>query len=196
MEGMGEGLWINFKRHVRFLKEVGFVDDSDRLTPEGEWASRLRLDYPLLIAEAIRKQAFNSITPEVLAGCIAPFVWDRVQELVLKIDDPLELQDMEEAFHSILKRIESIRELKLRRGFENPPIFYWPAVAIYMWAKGVPWEKLFFYVPVDEGDMASMVVRTADHLRQVVNLGETHPELTSTARAAIDLIIREPVFLS
>jgi ATP-dependent RNA helicase HelY len=38
-------------------------------------------------------------------------------------------------------------------------------------------------------------VRTADHLRQVLNLKETHPVLARTAREAIDLILREPVFL-
>jgi superfamily II RNA helicase len=195
MEEMGGGLWLSFKRHVRFLKETGFVDERDRLTPDGFWASKLRLDHPLLIAQAIRKAGFSGVSPEVMASCIAPFVWDRVQELELKIQSPINLKDCEEAFERILDSIEDIRRLKVKRGFENPPILFWPAAALFLWARGVPWEQLLSFISVDEGDMASLIVRTADHLRQVTNLGETHPELASVAKTAIDLILREPVFL-
>jgi superfamily II RNA helicase len=48
---------------------------------------------------------------------------------------------------------------------------------------------------VDEGDMASLIMRTADHLRQVANLKETHPRLAETAEEAIRRILREPVYL-
>lgn len=74
-------------------------------------------------------------------------------------------------------------------------ILFWPAAALYLWAKGVPWAELLSFIIVDEGDMASLIMRTADHLRQVTNLAETHPELATVARTAIDLIMREPVFL-
>ncbi len=43
--------------------------------------------------------------------------------------------------------------------------------------------------------MASLIVRTADHLRQMLNLEETHPVLAGTAGKAMGLILREPVFL-
>ena len=195
MDATGGGLWLSFKRHVRFLKETGFVDEMDRLTSDGHWASKLRLDHPLLIAEAIKKGGFNVISPELMAGCIAPFVWDRVQELEFKLQTPVSLKDCEKAFEGVLNRIEDIRKLKVRRGFENPPILFWPAAALFLWAKGVPWGKLLSFIPVDDGDMASLIMRTADHLRQVKNLEESHPELASVATAAIELILREPVYL-
>lgn len=195
MEGERGGVWVSFKRHLRFLKQTGFVDEMDRLTADGYWASKLRLDHPLLIAEAIRKGAFNQVSPEVTAGCIAPFVWDRVQELELKLDSPIGLEDCEEGFEKVMNSIEHIRRLKVKRGFENPPIFFWPAAALYLWAKGVPWEQLLSIIPIDEGDMASLIARTVDHLRQVANLEESHPRLVSVAYTAIDQILREPVFI-
>ncbi|MFC1533066.1 DEAD/DEAH box helicase [Thermodesulfobacteriota bacterium] len=195
VEVISEGLWISFKRHLRFLKETDFVDKTDRLTPDGGWASKLRLDHPLLIAEAIRNDGFSSLSPEVMAGCIALFVWDRDQEVELRIGDKEDLGVMKEAFTRIIESTEDIRNLKVKRGFENPLILFWPAAALFLWAKGIPWEKLLFYIPVNEGDMASMIVRTADHLRQVINLNETHPELAHVAAGAIDLILREPVFI-
>jgi len=195
MEEGGGGLWISFKRHLRFLKDTGFVDDKNELTHDGIWASKLRLDYPLLIAEAIRKGGFDGVSPEIMAGCLAPFVWDRVQELDREIYSPLSLEELEKAFERILKSIENIRALKERRGFENPEILFWPAAALFLWAKGLPWDQLVSTIPIDEGDMASLVVRTADHLRQVANLSDTHPELASTAEKAIALIMREPVLI-
>ncbi|MFH1481747.1 MAG: DEAD/DEAH box helicase [Pseudomonadota bacterium] len=195
MEKMGGGLWISFKRHLRFLKETGFVDEAGKLTPDGYWASKLRLDHPLLISEAIRRGGFDGTSPEILAGCIAPFVWDRGQDLELKVESPLPLDDMEEAFGRLLHHVDDIRRLKMKRGFENPPILFWPSVALFLWAKAIPWDQLIYFIPVDEGDMASLMVRTADHLRQVTNLEETHPELASVARTAIGLILREPVHI-
>jgi hypothetical protein len=43
--------------------------------------------------------------------------------------------------------------------------------------------------------MAMLITRTADHLRQVAGLSDTHPELAETAREAIELIFREPVWM-
>ena len=195
MEKAGAGLWLSFKRHLRFLKRTGFVDEEDRLTPDGVWASKLRLDHPLLIAEAIRKGGFAQVTPEIMAGCLAPFVWDRIQDLDLRVQSPVKLQGMEQAFHRILGCIEGIRGSMVGRGFEDPQILFWPSAALFLWGKGVTWRELLLSVPVDEGDMASLIVRTADHLRQVANLAETHPDLASTALKAIALILREPVLI-
>lgn len=195
IERLKGGLWLSFKRHLRFLRNTGFVDSHDHLTQDGLWASKLRLDHPLLIAEVIRKGAFEGRGPEVLAGCIGPFVWDRVQEQEVKVSSPLNLEDLEGAFNTMLGHMEEMRSRKERWAFENPQIYFWPAVAVFLWAKGVAWEDLISSIQVDEGDMASLIIRTADHLRQVANLEASHPGLASTAREAIGRVLREPVFL-
>ncbi len=195
MERTSRGLWLSFKRHVRFLKEIGFVDQKDRLTSDGVWASKLRLDQPLLIAEAIRNDGFRELAPEVMAGCIAPFVWDKDQDIKTRTEDRQDLKIMEEAFHRVLVSMEHIRRLKAIRGFDTPPLLYWPAAALFLWSKGTPWKDLLYHIPIGEGDMASIITRTADHLRQVASLKATHPELALVALKAIDLILREPVFI-
>ena len=195
MEGMGGGLWLSFKRHVRFLQETGFVDQANRLTPDGHWASKLRLDQPLLIAEAIRRGGLNNVSPEIMAGGLAPFVWDRTLELEPMVDGVFDLTEVKEKFNNIIDDIENINELKSKRGFESSPILFWPAAALFMWARNVPWEQLLIYVPVNEGDMASLIMRTADHLRQIANLKETHHQLSAVAASAIELILREPVYI-
>ncbi len=171
------------------------MDEKDRLTQDGLWASKLRLDHPLLIAEAIRKGAFSEASPESMAGCLAPFVWDRAVEMDFKIESPVDLKGVEATLGKILDQIEGLRHLQESRGFNSPQIFFWPAVALFLWASGVPWTSLLHVIPVDEGDLTSLIARTADHLRQVTNLGETHPDLSSVAAKAIDLILREPVYI-
>ena len=195
MAGMGEGLWLSFKKHVRFLKETGFVDERDRLTQDGIWASKLRLDHPLLIAEAIRKGAFAEVSPEIVAGCMAPFVWDRVVEMDFRIESPLDLKGVEAGFRKILDLIEDLRHLQVSRGFKSPQILFWPCVVLFLWASGIPWRSVLNVIPVDEGDLTSLIARTADHLRQVANLSETHPDLSAMAAKAMDLILREPVYI-
>jgi ATP-dependent RNA helicase HelY len=189
-------LWSSFNRHLRFLKETGFVDGGDRLTADGDWAAKLRLDQPLLIAEAIRRGALDNISSTLLAGGLAPFVWDRVQEVDLRTQERVSLTNIETLFKRILRQIAEIRRLKGKKGFDIPPIPFWPAGALFMWAKGISWEQLLAWVRVDEGDMASLIMRTADHLRQVTNLRETHPRLAGVAEEAIERILREPVYIS
>ncbi len=196
MEASESGLWLSFKQHLRFLKETGFVDTEDHLTTDGRWASNLRVDQPLLIAESIRQGAFDGIPPEVFAGGLAPFVWDRSQEVDLRGTGGMDLSPVEELFHGMLDHIREFMVLKDSRGFKTPTISFWPAAILYMWAKGAPWETLMETVSsVGEGDLASLIMRTADHLRQVAALKETHRALAGTASESIALILREPVYL-
>jgi len=195
LESLGEGLWLSFKRHLRFLKETQFADGTDKLTDDGTWASKLRLDHPLLIAEAIKKGAFSDLSPEVTAGCIALFIWDRDQQVEMRIEGYEDLSKMEEAFDRVIEGIEGIRSSMEKRGFKNPPIPFWPAAVMFMWARGVSWERILSYISIGEGDLASLIVRTADHLRQVAAISDTHPQLANAARRAIGLILRVPVYI-
>lgn len=190
--GSSLSLWLSFKKHLRFLKYTGFADEDDRLTSDGLWASRLRLDQPLLIAEAIRKKAFNGLSPTLLASALAPFVWDRSVDVSVKGE--LEPTAAYSVWSRLMESITEIRRLKSAWGFETPPLQFWPSVALYLWAGQRSWEEVLKTVSADEGDLASLIMRTADHLRQITNLKETHPALAQTASEAIRMIMREPVY--
>jgi ATP-dependent RNA helicase HelY len=191
----GDDLWQSFRHHMQFLQKTGFVEGNGKLTADGHWASKLRLDQPLLIAEAIRRGGLSGTDPRLLAGGLAPFVWDRTQEVALHADEQYDWNEMEAFFDGVLSSIATLRKSKTQAGFESPVISFWPAVALYMWTKGVSWEELLSIVSIDEGDMASLIMRTADHLRQMANLVDTHPVLAECARNAIEQVLREPVYL-
>ncbi len=190
-----EELWFEFDRHLIFLKETGFVDQNNRLTPEGFWASKLRLDYPLLIAELIRKGTLLELGPELLAGSLGLFVWDRGQGGIIKLKKGFAIREYEELYERILEDLLDLLDRLELKGFRIPQLQFWAGVAIYLWAKGVDWKVLLEMVRVDEGDMASLIVRTIDHLRQLTNLKDSHPSLAGAGERAIELLMREPVYM-
>lgn len=196
VEAMDGGLWLSFKRYMRFLKETGFVNTENRLSPEGVWASRLRLEQPLLIAELIRKGALDRVRPELLACSFAPFVWNGHQNVELRTPDTMDITEIKDIFQKIIYCIRDIAATQRRQGFYTPVIQFWPVAALYLWSTGLNWHQLLEFVPIDEGDMASLILRTSDHLKQVINLRKSHPELADAAESSVDLILREPVHIS
>jgi hypothetical protein len=48
---------------------------------------------------------------------------------------------------------------------------------------------------MEEGDLAMLILRTADNLRHIRTLKNVFPEAASTAATAIDLIMRYPVVM-
>ena len=59
---------------LEFLRRKGYVNAKDELTEDGQWASQLRVDQPLLIAEGFRAGVFPRSDPALLAAIVAVFV--------------------------------------------------------------------------------------------------------------------------
>ena len=186
-------LWLDFERHLEFLQDTGFATADQHLTTDGVWAAQLRIDQPLLIAECIRKQAFEEASPEILAGLIAPFVTDKPKEIEVEVRRIPEARVLEKAFVAMILKLERLREMTLSQGFASPPLQLWPAISLFIWAKGYSWDDLLELIPIEEGDLVMLILRTADHLRQVLNLETTHPALAKKAFQSLSLILREPV---
>ena len=93
------------------------------------------------------------------------------------------------------RELKNLLRAMKRGGFDTPEIPVWPAVAVYLWAQGLSWEGLIRAMGMEEGDMAMMIVRTADHLNQIQGLRGSHPDLSDLAREAVPLILREPVWI-
>ncbi|UCG20923.1 MAG: DEAD/DEAH box helicase [Deltaproteobacteria bacterium] len=186
-------IWYEFNRHFHFLQEEDYVNETGRLSVDGVWASQLRLDQPLLVAESIRHDVFPHDDPAMLAGLIAPFVTDRDSH-----DDPVEKLNLQhpklgQAFAKMVSALHPLRRRLRARGFLVQPLSFWPAAAIYFWIRGATWDELLATSGLDEGDLAMLIYRTADSLRQLEGLTQTHPRLAASATEAIELLLREPV---
>jgi len=188
-------IWYDFNRHFHFLQEEGYVDEAGRLRADGIWTSQLRLDQPLLVAECIRHDVLPHDDPAILAGLIAPFVSDRESH-----DDPFEQVNLKhpKLGQAFAKMVSALRPLirRLRaQGFVVQPLSFWPAAAVYFWIRGGTWEQLVTISGLDEGDLAMLIYRTADSLRQLEGLTQTHPRLATSATEAIERLLREPVVI-
>jgi superfamily II RNA helicase len=194
MSTIQEQLWRSFQKHFRLLQEEGYVDHEGRLTEDGLWASKLRLDQPILISETIRKNLLPSNDPPLLAGLIATFVMDRERQGDVQLASFIyRYPDLAKPFFRMRQGIQPLRTLLQDEGFSIPPLPFWALTTVYHWAQGVAWDQLRDIAGMDEGDLAMVILRAADHLRQVESLADTHPQLAASAKEAIRLLLREPV---
>ncbi len=184
-------LWTDFQRYLDFLKAEGFVNEDDRLTDDGFWAARLRLDYPLLIAECLRSKAFDDHNERILAALVAMFAYDRDNEINIAV------KDLPPMLSAALKKVLIIVRPLIHRlnaaGFSSAKLYPAVGAAMYFWAQGRSWEGIIKTTGMAEGDMATLVLRTADNLRQIAALKDTYPEVAAVAYRAREAILREPV---
>jgi superfamily II RNA helicase len=186
-------LWREFQRHIRFLQKENFVSEDETLTEDGEWTSQLRVDQPLLIAQGFRKQIFPKDNPALLAALIASFVNEKESD-----DSKFEDLAPQELLSIHKEMIHALRPLARRmsmHGFIARPLYLKPALTIYNWAKGENWRDVVKLSGLAEGDLAMMVIRTADNLRHTATLNEYFPEVANTSYQAISCILREPVIM-
>ena len=153
----------------------------------------MRLDQPLLIAELIRNGDFSDLDPVSLASLIAPFVVDKDREIQISRDLWKDTRRLWKNFRAMIQRLKPLVNYMIDRGFDFPPITFWPCAATCLWAGQAPWEELTESLSADEGDLAMMLLRTADHLRQLAQLEDEQPQLADTAKEAITLIMRAPI---
>ncbi|MEJ2731902.1 MAG: ATP-dependent DNA helicase, partial [Deltaproteobacteria bacterium] len=163
-------LWQAFVRHLDFLKDTGYADKCGRLTDDGVWASHLRVDHPLMIAEGFRRRVLPKNDPMLLAAIMTLFVNER--EFDEKVDKSFTPKALIGSFFKVKKGLASFSARMAQKGFESRPLVLSPAAMICAWASGLPWEK-------------------------VLNIGikDVFPEAASAAGEAIDLIMRYPVVM-
>lgn len=186
-----EMLWKDFSCHLAFLHLEGFVEKNGRLTDDGVWASRLRLDDPLSVAQCLRHNAFPEDDEKLLAALVAVFAYDRNDEMFLTTEAIPRKLTM--ALRKMLKTIQPLARRLKEAGFASPKLFVSAGVAMYFWAQGKKWDYIIQLTGIAEGDMASLVLRSADNLRQIAALKETHPQIAACAARARESILREPV---
>lgn len=188
-------LWLGFLKRMDFLKQEGFLDPQNKLTDLGRWAAGLRLDHPLIIARAINQKCLPPDNPALMAALTAPFVLDRTRAWPSSVKKIKINAALRSGFKNLEKRLAPLAQRQAEAGFKAPRFFFPPALAVYLWARGMPFEELVNIFQVESGDMASLFLRTAENLRQLRSLKKTHPQLALGAGKARELLLKEPVIV-
>ncbi len=187
-----ELLWQSFLQHLDFLKKKKYVAEDDSLTDDGIWASQLRIDHPLMVAEGFRRNLFPADDPALLAAIMASLVNERETDDASILADEIP-ENLEEAFATVDDGLlPFVMELE-NDGFDAPVFYLRPAITLYMWARGTEWEELLTFWDGAEGDLAMLIMRTADNLRHIGNLSGVFPAAAGSAKQAVDRILRDPV---
>jgi ATP-dependent RNA helicase HelY len=186
-------LLVDFQKHLSILQELDYVDDNGVPTYDGRWAARLRLDHPLLIAELIREGEFEDLDYQELAALIAPFVVDKDKEYHVSMELWDKTRPLWKRLRNMARRLRPLMQFLVLRGFDAPSIMFWPAAAVFLWVEDVEWTDLVRHVTADEGDLAMLMLRTADHLRQFLSLAGEQPKLAATAAKALQRLVRRPL---
>jgi superfamily II RNA helicase len=185
-------LWQEFLRHLAFLKAHDFVTTDDKLTTDGQWASQLRVDQPLLIAQGFRLGVFPESDGALLAAVIASFVNENEFD-DNRIDEKVIPQKLLSCFLNVRESLRPFAKQMLHDGFFVRPLFFRPAAAMYAWATGHSWEKVLSISEMAEGNLAMLILRTADNLRHIRSLKRVFPAAAETSANAIDAILQDPV---
>ncbi|WP_300670071.1 DEAD/DEAH box helicase [Desulfoluna sp.] len=184
-------LWEDFLVHLDFLKLKGFVDEENRLTVDGQWASRLRIDAPLMVGECFRLKLFPE-DPALMAAMVASFVNERERD-----DDSINRsvlpKSLTRTFLNIRKGLTPFAREMIEWGFEAPFLYLHPAATIYLWASGTPWNDVLQFSGLQEGDLSRLVLRTADNLHHIAALKSVFPRAAAAAAEGKRAIMKDPI---
>ena len=186
-------LWQDFLRHLNFLIENEYVAPDGKLEKDGIWAARLRIDQPLMVAEGFRRELLPAADPALLAAVMAAFVNEREPDD--RIDKKFLPKKLTNPFYKIRRELRPFSRHMQARGFNVVPLFLRPAATVYLWATKQSWEDVLALSEIEEGDLAMLILRTADNLRHIKALAAVFPEAAETAGIAMELILRDPVVM-
>jgi superfamily II RNA helicase len=126
-----------------------------------------------------------------LAAIVAVFVNER--EVDEHIDSRFLTKTLIRTYQRMADRLAPFLKKLIDAGFEGRMFYLRPAAAMYAWARGGTWEHALEAAEMEEGDLAMLVLRTADNLRHISGLAEFFPEAAAAATRAVERLLREPV---
>ena len=177
-----------FERICDLLSSMGYLtDDGQHVTPEGERLRRIYTELDLVVAEAIRRGAWQRLTPADLASVVSSLVHEARNDEVS--DPPVPSVEVAEA----LGEMEAIwREVQTRKSEhdltgdrELDPGITW---MVHRWASGRGLEEVLRGGELSAGDFVRRAKQVVDLLGQIAHASSG--ELTRTARRASDAMLR------
>src|SRR5574344_97701 len=183
--------WNNFLAHRSVLKELGYIKD-DYPTEKGKMTAQIRAENEIFVAEIIISQVLDNLSAGELSAVICAITTEDLRaEMFCHTPISEGVRKTLNLIKNIKRRIE-----KIQNDYEvTSPMYinsYYSSM-IEMWVNGAEWETILSEVEMGEGDVVRVFKRTVDVLRQLCVIENIPANLVSTAREAIDGILREPI---
>ncbi|WP_374948058.1 DEAD/DEAH box helicase [Agreia sp.] len=182
-----------FDRVTDVLVELGYLsaqaDGEMTLTPTGRTLKRIYGERDLLVAECLRRQAWENLDPAGLAAMACSLVYEPRREESEGADRFLPRGTFRAALEATRHILDSIQQLEARHRLpEGSPISTGLSLAMHQWARGARLDDVLVDADMQAGDFVRWTKQTIDLLDQLQ--GQPDARLARTARDALDLIRR------
>ena len=164
------------------LEKFGYLTN-DAITPSGKLLAKIYGETDLLIAEMIRKGAFNELDPSEMVAIASVFVHESRKEAPPKLPHG----NVEKVLADLVKTWIQIHDMEEELGLE--PIrepdagFAWPA---FRWASGHSLTAIMRGTELTVGDFVRSMKQIIDLLRQISIASPHLAPVVSQALAKID----------
>jgi ATP-dependent RNA helicase HelY len=178
-----------FDRVCNLLEALGYLD-GETVTPEGQRLARIYGELDLLAAECLREGVWKGLTPPELAACVSALCFesrqaDDVQPPRLPTGNVRTALGETVELWSRLETLERDNKLSYLR---EPDLGF--AQAAYAWTSGQRLQSVLRDSDLAAGDFVRWCKQLGDVLGQVADAAGEDTELRTTARAAIDGVMR------
>ncbi|MDI5966963.1 DEAD/DEAH box helicase [Streptantibioticus silvisoli] len=200
IEGRTNTIARTFDRICGLLTELGYLE-GEKVTPDGRRLSRLYGELDLLASECLRDGVWEGLGAADLAACVSALVYEARSN-----DDavPPKLPNgaARQALGEMVKTWSRLDDLEERHkinqtegvGQREPDLgFAWPA---YRWACGHDLDAVLREAEMPAGDFVRWTKQLIDVLGQISEAAPEGSTVRSTARKAVDGLLRGVVAYS
>ena len=198
LDGRISGSWRDFLRLVAVLQGQRAIEDRGthfEFSPLGLVARDLRGSNELWLAQALTHPSLQLLQPPQLAAVVASLVAEEAVSRIGMVG--CRYPASEEVMEVIEKLQDARRELwaaQMHEGVEFGLCLDASLSGIVeAWASGVGWEDIVRDCDLDEGDVARLLIRTVDTLRQASYCEGLGVGVGPTARRAARAMDRAPI---
>ena len=198
LEGQIGGSWRDFLRLVAVLKGQRAITDRGthfEFSPLGLVARDLRGSNELWLAQALTHPSLQLLQPPQLAAVVSSLVAEEAVSRIGMVGCRYAASD--EVIKVVEELQDSKRELWAAQMHEGVDfglcLDATLAGVVEAWASGVSWEDVVRDCDLDEGDVARLLIRTVDTLRQASFCDGLGVGVGPTARRAARVMDRAPI---
>ncbi|WIA36589.1 hypothetical protein OEZ86_007879 [Tetradesmus obliquus] len=198
-QGQSVTTWNSFMDVLSILVEMGAMEESSlRLLPLGLVARSINCNNELWMAAALSSPGVMALSPPQLAALVGALQCTDLLKRPMSIWSSYQVSDaVITALEELEPTMEAIYNAQTAAGQgkwnEHLAVDLRLAGLVEAWAGGASWQEIMADTSIDDGDMARLMARTADMLKQMTFLHEQLPYLTEPARAALRGMNRKPI---
>jgi len=192
--------WFGFKSTLDTLISAGAIDrETLDITPLGHVARELYGENELWMAAVFTHQNVQLLSPPTLAALVSAFVAPEVctrPNITIGLPPPKEIPLILESLEDTRRQLYEFEvttgfvSQRAIRGLEMDPR---AAGLVDAWAAGCSWTQLMQDTNLDDGDLARLLLRTGDILRQGMMSNYLLEPLRRSAAQAQKAMNRKPI---